>query len=342
MKLKLLLLVSLMIPHTVFADSYEILFGLPAANKQGTVSITNQDSYKSMSFDMGAVQYNSNAFDLLEAGATSYAGLNDQTSVVNTNSDLMKITDIIGDEIHISKMQAAVTTTTDSRNYGRKMVYNATTGAVVSDTLVAYNQSDKDHAESKGYTVILAEGTSMVNGGTNYSFKSFSINSLTSGAVTSKGGLYSEQMMDSDGNSIVRKESDGTTHIGKNSVVFSDSTITTHGNDQIHSSVGKLQLGNSGSHRTIIRGTLEVPEPTAGNHATNKDYVDRIHYKGMSMLAASSAIVYGKKGFGIGVGGNIQNQWGAAAGYLNRDYNVRVNVSSDMEEQVQFAAGWGW
>jgi hypothetical protein len=339
--IKPMMLVSLMASHTVFADTYEVLFGLPAGGNAGIISITNNDSYKSMSFDMGAVQYNNGTYDLLDtAGLTAYSGMTGST--VDANNSLMNITDIIGDEIHISKMQGAISTTTGERKYGRKMVYNGSTGAVVTDKLIAYSQDDKEYAESKGYTVILAEGTSMRDGGTNYSFKSYSTNSLTSGAVTSKGGLNSDQMTDSEGNSIVRKESDGTTHIGKNSVVFSDSTITTHGNDQIHSSVGKLQLGNSSSHRTIIKGTLEVPEPTAGNHATSKDYVDKIHYKGMSMLAASSAIVYGEKGFGMGIGGNIQNHWGLAAGYLDRDNNVSLNISSDMEDQAQLSVGWGW
>ncbi len=244
--------------------------------------------------------------------------------------------------------------------YGRQMVWDLSTSKVTKDVIIAYSQVDYDYAISKGFSaddVILAEGSVTPSaGGTSYRFTSYSINALSSGALTSKGGLFAEQIMDKEGNSIVRKESDGTTHIGKNSIVFSDSTITTHGNDQIHSSVGKLQLGNSASHRTIIQGTLEIAEPTASNHATTKSYVDGkvrkldlrlgdledMHHQGMSMQAATSSIVYGPKGFGVGVGGNIHNKYAMAAGYVNREYNLGVNISSDMQDQVQFGAGWGW
>jgi len=105
-----------------------------------------------------------------------------------------------------------------------------------------------------------------------------------------------------------------------------------------------------------VVGALNVSTPTLASHATTKGYVDGevrkldlrlgdledLHYQGMSMQAATSSIVYGPKGFGVGVGANINNKYAMAAGYYNRQYNVAVNISSDMQDQVQFGAGWGW
>ncbi len=355
MRIKLLLLVSLIIPCSAFADSYVVTHGTSGGGDQGKMYISNDQSLKSTVIDVLAMQGTSNTWDALDSGNITYSGYSTNGNAV-TSTDLLKVTDIVDTSVYFSRPDAAVTTTQingTTYKYGRQMVYDLTTSKVTKDTLIAYSQVDYDYAISKGVSaddIVLAEGSVTPSaGGTSYRFTSYSINALSSGALTSKGGLFAEQIMDKEGNSIVRKESDGTTHIGKNSIVFSDSTITTHGNDQIHSSVGKLQLGNSASHRTIIQGTLEIAEPTASNHATTKSYVDGkvgdledFHHQGMSMQAATSSIVYGPKGFGVGIGGNIHNKYAIAAGYVNRELNLGVNVSSDMQDQIQFGAGWGW
>ena len=88
--------------------------------------------------------------------------------------------------------------------------------------------------------------------------------------IVTKGGLVTEQLSNADGSSLLRKEDDGTVHIGQNSIVLSDELVSASGNDEVYSSSNVLQLGNNDNHRTVIKGTLEVSDPTQANIVVSK------------------------------------------------------------------------
>merc|ERR1711965_915078 len=96
---------------------------------------------------------------------------------------------------------------------------------------------------------------------TTYSENESNSGSLVGDAIETKGSFSTTKITDADGTSLFRQEDDGSIHIGENSVVIVDSPNSSSGNDMIYSSVADgstLQIGNIESHRTIIKGTLEV------------------------------------------------------------------------------------
>ena len=166
-------------------------------------------------------------------------------------------------------------------NYWYDVVNNVdlNTGEIVETILIASSQTEFNIARAAGYNVIL-DSSSIERATNGVSFTSFSTNVTNENDTSSlannetMGGLVVEQISGIDGASIFRQEADGTVHIGENSIVLSDETVSQSGNDEVYSSSGVLQLGNDDNHRTVVRGTLEVSTPTQSNHAANKGYVD--------------------------------------------------------------------
>ena len=162
-------------------------------------------------------------------------------------------------------------------SYTYDVVYkvNASTGAVLETKLVASSTAEQVLADAAGFTVDLEEST-LNRSGAGTTFQSYASNVTTEGTVNivTKGGLVTEQLSNPDGSSLLRKEDDGTMHIGQNSIVLADELVSASGNDEVYSSSGVLQLGNTANHKTIIKGTIEVPTPTQNNHAASKEYVD--------------------------------------------------------------------
>ncbi|MDA9816195.1 hypothetical protein N9C75_03965, partial [Alphaproteobacteria bacterium] len=114
------------------------------------------------------------------------------------------------------------------------------------------------------------------------------------------GTLYTDTIMSADGEtSIIRAESDGTVHIGENSLVF-DAT-----NDVISSSSGLLTLGDTESHVTKIRGVLSINDPTEPDHAATRRYVDQ-----SAAMAAALDTRNPEKGknFHVQLGGATKNK----------------------------------
>ena len=149
------------------------------------------------------------------------------------------------------------------------------------------------------------------------------------------------------GDNLVRLETDGTVHVGKNSIVLADELVSASGNDEVYSSSGVLQLGNNASHRTIIKGSIEVPKPTKGIHAANKSYVDSMG----AMLMAASNLKYSidpSSGLSLGIGlGYMDGENALAVGVggsnLNSNMNYTSSISySDYTNQVSIGAGVSW
>ena len=231
--------------------------------------------------------------------------------------------------------------------YTYDVVYeiNPETGAISSTTLIASSDAEAELADAAGFNVD-TEISEVDRSGQPSSFQSYAVNVSNEGTVNveTAGGLVAEQLSNPDGTSLLRKEDDGTVHIGRNSIVLADEAVSASGNDEVYSSSGKLQLGNNASHKTIIKGTLEVPKPKTGNEAANKSYVDGVG--AMVMAAAQLNMMYNPDsvldlGFGLGSMDN-ENAIAVGLGGVLPDSNMRYSLSatySDYTAQVSYGAG---
>ena len=140
----------------------------------------------------------------------------------------------------------------------------------------------------------------------------------------------------------MRLAADGTVHIGENSIVLADETISVSGRDEIYSSSGVLQLGNDENHSTVVAGNLVVGAPTVDTHAVNKAYADtqdaatlrsaQTYANGVAAMAmAASQIsmnVDPNVPFGLGIGfGSIGNQPAFSIGFAGADKETGVRYS---------------
>lgn len=320
------------------ADSYQVFFPstMPGMITDGNgdlrtdlnLVIVNTDSMKVTTVDLDdyIATYQNSRYRL---------GNNFTTSVDGTalNADKRLIQDFKGTSLFIRENGAIFSndkgvdglqgTADDGNNmyFDRILELNVTTGAIESETLIATSQEGYDAATAAGYDVKLA-ATGDTSGATLINFKSYSENvsnaTAEAGTVATKGNFSTNQITSSDGSSLFRQEEDGTVHIGQNSIVLADELVSASGNDEVYSSSGVLQLGNNDAHRTVIRGTLEVPKPTIGAHAANKDYVD-----GMSALSMAASQISlqadpnSDLSLGLGIGG-AGNQTAFAVGLTGK------------------------
>ena len=338
------------------ADIYKVFW--PEENMQGSagwdaVKIVNVSSNTILDGSMAGV-YTQDLTSLQTGASTAAGGAVYQMvrSLDAIGNGGPTVIDFSGSNITFRAEQGITLNPQGGANpsYTYDVVYkvNATTGEVLETKLVASSTAEQVLADAAGFSVDLEEST-LNRSGASTTFQSYASNVTTEGTVNivTKGGLVTEQLSNADGSSLLRKEDDGTMHIGQNSIVLADELVSTSGNDEIYSSSGVLQLGNNDSHRTVIKGTLEIPKPTQGNHAANKSYVDGV---GAMMMAAaqvnynsdpSSAInlgfglgsMDGENAFAIGVTGNNQNS-GAR-------YSATITYG-DYTDQVAFGAGVSW
>ena len=234
--------------------------------------------------------------------------------------------------------------------YTYDVVYeiNPETGAISSTTLIASSDAEAELADAAGFNVD-TEISEVDRSGESSSFQSYAVNVSNEGTVNveTAGGLVAEQLSNPDGTSLLRKEDDGTVQIGRSSIVLADEAVSASGNDEVYSSSGTLQLGNNASHKTIIKGTLEVPKPKTGNEAANKSYVDGVG--AMVMAAAQLNMIYNPDsvldlGFGLGSMDN-ENAIAVGLGGVLPDSNMRYSLSatySDYTAQVSYGAGFSF
>lgn len=331
-------IIGLILSQSIFADTYEVIYANSLDfedTETGVAYITNLDSLRGTSINMESIQRDSDRFSALDDGnGITYAG------GVDAPTEYMQISDIRDNIVHMSRLQSAVQV--GEMDFGRVMEYNMETNEVISDKLIAFDDESYNYAVSKGYTVLRSNSTNVGIGSTPYTFTSYSSNALvTSGAIQTDGGLYTQKIMDSDGISLFRKDADGTVHIGQNSILMRDSTISNNGNDQIWSSVNRLQLGNSPSHRTIVQGTLEIQDPTEQGHASTKRYVDYSTALAMAMAAIPRS--YSGKtmiGFGTGYHGG---ESAVALGLSKHvpENNIHINASFGYTHMTKTSASAG-
>lgn len=257
----------------------------------------------------------------------------------------MGITDIRGDKIIFEH-----DTTDSNRNilivengsstyfYGRKAVYNITSATIESDILIARTQEAYDFAVSRGYQAELVEEPEEVHESA-YTFETFSTNVLNDEA--SGGGIRTDKVVDSDGNSMIRSEDDGTIHIGNNSFVFNEAGVNGFTHDTMYSSLGTLQIGDGPDHRTIVEGTLEIQDPTEANHAATKSYVDTSAALAMAMTALPKSY-NGKTVLGM-AGGHSGDRSAFALGLSKSQIggNIHFNANVGYSQATSFAGAIG-
>jgi len=358
--IKLLLIPAILISTLVNADQYNFYFpqsaesdddGIPLEASR-TVKIINASTYTTYDGNMSGY-YDLGYGDLQSAAnnAVTGASFSVDTDYTGTTQEVL---DFVGSNLTVRENRLIFlndSSTSTSHWYDRITTTDVASGEVQNQILVAESQAAYDIAEAAGYTVKLSESSIDRSGAGFKRLTTFSKNITNSSNATttanteSDGGLISEKIVNDEGTSIFREESDGTIHIGANSIVLSDETVSNSGYDQISSSSNVLELGNSSAHRTVITGTLEVQEPTAPNHAATKKYVD-----GNAAMSAAIASMptapLGKSMLTAGMG-HRDGSSAIAVGYThtpesgNKVFNLSISHSSHVSKPT-YGGGIGW
>ena len=379
-------LAAIMLSGSASADIYKVFW--PEENQQGSagwdaVKIVNISSNTILDGSMAGVY--TQDLTSLKSGASAAAG-GAQYQMVRSLDAIgnggPSVIDFSGSNITFRAERGISLNPQGGADptYTYDVVYkvNALTGEVLETKLVASSTAEQVLADAAGFTVDLEE-SNLDRSGQSTSFQSYASNVTTEGTVNivTKGGLVTEQLSNADGSSLLRKEDDGTVHIGQNSIVLADELVSASGNDEVYSSSGVLQLGNDDDHRTVIRGTLEVSNPTQANHAANKSYVDtgdaatlssaksysdtgdaatlssaKSYSNGIAAmtLAASQINLSGDPtsslNFGIGFGSmGGENAFALGLGGVNQNTNMRYSATasySDTTKRVAIGAGLSW
>ena len=353
-----------LIANIAQGDNYQFYFPQNAEDSNGdgipdtsamNVKIVNTSTY---------TVYDGNLSGYYGLNASSYSGLVTQLNNGIAGSAYTATLDYTGSTKHLLDFTDSTLTIREDSviqlsdgnaigsnfNYDRVTKVDVSNGSVSSQILVANSQAAYDYANNAGFTVMLAS-TAINRTGNAVSLTTFSSNvtndSTTTANVQSKGGFVAEQIKGGDGATLFRQATDGTVHIGANSIVLSDESVSSSGNDEVYSSSSVLQLGNNNSHRTVIKGSLEIENPRKSNHAANKRYVDGIGAMSLASMSATSSVPK-TGGFGIGTG-YIDGQSALAVGIKSNyePWNATTSASfaynaSTQEFSLSTGIGWGW
>ena len=350
--------ILLFTPQNVFADIYQIFWpeenladpeNDPDDTSWQAVKITNISSNTVIDGSMSGV-YEQDFSNLISAASSANNnGTYELERSLTATNDGPTVLDFSGNTIKFRAEQALAFNPQghNGETYTYDVVYevNPSTGEVISSTLVASSNAEATLADEAGF-IVDTEISSLDRSGASGTFQSYATNLTNDGNdevnIATKGGLVTEQLSNPDGSSLLRKEEDGTVHIGQNSIVLADELVSSSGNDEIYSSSDVLQLGDDENHTTVVVGNLEVGTPTADNHAANKAYTDtqdaatlqsaKTYANGVAAMAmAASQIsmnVDPNVPFGFGIGfGNIGNQSAFSIGFAGADKETGVRYS---------------
>jgi YadA-like membrane anchor domain len=362
MKNHLAAIFSLIFISNTYADTYQFYFPTDAMRTSGSLPIEwakakviNTSSYTT--YDGKMQGYYSLDFTDLEAPATAANPGKTYGAAVRYDNAISQISilDFVGTNLKIRKNYAvdiAEVEAAPGTGYTYDLVtnINLATGDVIETILIANSVEAANIARAAGRNVIL-DMSEIESSGQALVFTSYSANvtNESSANLATDGGLMVKKVQASDGSSLVRQDSDGTLHIGENSV-----RISLTGQDRIDSSVGQLYIGNSSGHRTIVQGTLEIQEPTQPNHAATKNYVDsnftRQKYVDSGVASAMAMTTLPKASNGesmVGVGVGTYGTSSAIALGLSshvpsHNINLNANLGYSTDGKVGAALGAGW
>jgi len=359
---KSILLLAFIIPALAHADIYKLYWTEEnLADPENNPDDTSWQSFKLINVSSHTVidgtmsgYYSHTYADLISAASAANGGgsYDMERSLSNTGRG-PTIIDFTGSSLTFRTEQGVAINPNgqagDAYVYDEVITLNVETGEVTSRTLIASTQASGEMAEELGYTVDY-EISDVDRSGSGTEFQSYAVNITNENGATdvnvgTDGGFVAEKISNPDGTSLIRKEDDGTVHIGQNSIVLADELVSNSGYDQIYSSSGVLELGNTSSHRTVITGTLEIQDPTAPGHAATKRYAD-----GIAALSNAIAIMprapEGKSMLTLGTG-YLDGESALAIGVSSRpvDSDLTFNFATSYNKTVStpaFAAGVGW
>ena len=351
MKISTSFTIIAMLASPANADLYQVYFAQNSelgGSSANYVKIINTNSFTT--YDGNMTGFYNRSYEALDAAATAAWGERASGSSINDPAAApITILDFTGSIIKV-RSNSGVSIGSNSQDIFYDTVANIdlSDGTLLNEILIAKTQEAYDIAVSAGYDVIL-DTSDIDRSGAVVTFNAYSENvtNIASANAETNGGLITGQITGDDGATLFRQEEDGTVHIGENSIVLADELVSASGNDEVYSSSGVLQLGNNDTHRTVIKGTLEVPKPTIGSHAANKSYVDSMG----AMIIASSQINYNTSATGgpsIGIGlGTMDGENAIAFGFGGVDQNSGATYSatvtySDFTGKVAFGAGVSW
>lgn len=211
--------------------------------------------------------------------------------------------------------------------YGRVTVINPLTLEIEKDQLIAYTPEAFLFAQDRGLDVI-QDYSDMVL--------------IAQIPVPVAWSISADAIEATTGNIVVAAEPGNRVTINNGSVVITAAQERGDGNT-ISSSDGILYLGDSNQHRTIVRGTLEINDPTAPNHAATRRYVDAMGALAMSMATLPTPAP-GKSMFGYSVG-HINGESAFSAGFSHAPQHqgmaIRFNFGYSRATGVGGAIGFG-
>lgn len=348
------------------ADLYQVYFAQSSElgnSSSNYVKIINTNSFTTYDGDMTGF-YSRSYSALSSAGTTAWAETASAAAINDPSSAPLTILDFTGTKLKVrSNNGVQMGSASNNAFYDTVATIDLSDGTVSDQILIAKDQATYDIAVSAGYDVIL-DTSDIDRSGSVVTFNAYSENvtNISSANAETNGGFVTGQITGDDGATLFRQEDDGTVHIGENSIVLADELVSVSGNDEVYSSSGVLQLGNNDAHRTVIKGTLEVSNPTQANHAANKSYVDtgdaatllsaNSYSNGIAAmtLAASqislSADPTSSLNFGIGFGSmGGKNAFALGLGGINQNTNMRYSATasySDTTRRVAVGAGVSW
>ena len=260
--------------HKTSADSYNFYFPQTSEDDDGdgipnegskNVQIINVSTYTVYDGDLS--DYYSLTYSELESSADSENAGSAYSVTQDHSGSGIEVLDFIDTTLTLRANNLIQLNDSNSLNvetitYDRVVKVDMSDGSIVEEILVASSQEAFTIAQNAGYTVMLAESAISRSGADFQSLTTYSSNVTNSSTdtanVDSDGGFVSEKIVGGDGAILFRQESDGTVHIGENSIVLADESISSSGYDEIYSSSGTLVLGNSTSDNTSVNGNMTV------------------------------------------------------------------------------------
>lgn len=246
----------------------------------------------------------------------------------NSNSNASPNRQLIAPiEVCLSNCTAENFTDRASYFYGRETVLDPITKTLKSQTLIAYSQESYEYAISKGYDAILNDPN---------------VRKVGSFAAPEGWAITADEVRGSTGSTLISSNA-GNVSVANGSLRVSPSNSSSAPGTTISSSDDTLILGDSGIHRTIVRGTLEVQDPTAPSHAANKRYVDGATSLAMAM---SSLPVSPDGGPYLGVAaGTLGGETAFALGFSHTEpasgFQMKFNLGHSASSGTGAAVGIG-
>jgi hypothetical protein len=234
-------------------------------------------------------------------------------------------------EVCLSNCNAESSSDRVSYFYGRQTLVEPITKTLKSQTLIAYTQEAYDYAISQGYDAVF-----------DTVYTDQNVQKVGSFAAPEGWAITADEVRGSTGNRLITSSAD-TVSVANGSLRVTPGSSPSTPGTTIASSDGRLILGDSSSHRTIVRGTLEVQDPTAPDHAANKRYVDGATSLAM---AISSLPVSPDGGPYLGIAaGTLGSETAFALGFSHTEpttgFQLKFNIGHSASSGTGAAVGIG-